>query len=179
MAETLALEVVTPKGSVLKRAVLEVTAPGHAGQLGVLPGHVPTMAALRSGIITLREETGEERYAVSYGFLEIGPDHAVLLTERFSARDDVDVVATRTRLQEVDAAIDAFQGDPSSGERKLLLEEEQWLGTLLELIGDPPPALVREDTRFIVRHPEPVSAEEAHEARLSDASLTGSHDPHP
>ena len=45
MAESIQLEIVTPTGVALRTAVSEVTVPSVAGEFGVLPGHVPVLAA--------------------------------------------------------------------------------------------------------------------------------------
>src|SRR6185436_16244515 len=100
------------------------------------------------------------RVAVAYGFAEVIHDTALLLTERFMKKGDVDVVKVRLRLKEVDEELDHWQGELTDPRRRELIEEEQWLATQLELIGDPPPPTVREDTRFLAPHAEPSSEEE-------------------
>ena len=47
MADKIELEIVTPKGRALAESVDEVTAPSVQGEFGVLPGHLPMVAALR------------------------------------------------------------------------------------------------------------------------------------
>ena len=49
VAEKIELEIVTPKGRALLASVDEVTAPSVQGEFGVLPGHLPLLAALRAG----------------------------------------------------------------------------------------------------------------------------------
>ncbi len=63
-------------------------------------------------------------------------DTALLLTERFKTRPDVDVVKVRLRLKEVDEELDHWQGELTDPRRRELIEEEQWLAAQLELIGD-------------------------------------------
>jgi F-type H+-transporting ATPase subunit epsilon len=171
-AETILLEIVTPTGVALKERVTEVTAPSVAGEFGVLPGHLPLLAALRTGLVTYRQDGREHRLAVHHGFVEVVNDTALLLTERFARKDDVDVVKVRLRLKEVDAELDHWQGDLTDPRRRELIEEEQWLATELELIGDPPPPMVREDTRFLAEHAEAPSVEEMVEGQTPDESLT-------
>ncbi len=52
MAESILLEIVTPTGVALRERVTDVTAPSVAGEFGVLPGHLPLLAALRTGLVT-------------------------------------------------------------------------------------------------------------------------------
>ncbi|AKT39819.1 ATP synthase F1 subunit epsilon [Chondromyces crocatus] len=172
MAETILLEIVTPTGVALREQVTDVTAPSVAGEFGVLPGHLPLLAALRTGLVTYHKEGREHRLAVHHGFVEVAADVALLLTERFARAEDVDVVKTRMRLKEVDEELDHWHGELTDPRRRELIEEEQWLATELELIGDPPPPMVREDTRFLVNHAEPPPEEELAASSQPDESLT-------
>ena len=83
MADTIALEIVTPDGLKLKEAVNELTAPSVEGEFGVLPQHRPMLAALATGIVTYIQNGKSESVAVGPGFVEVAADKALLLTERF------------------------------------------------------------------------------------------------
>jgi len=172
MADTILLEIVTPTGVALRKQVTDVTAPSVAGEFGVMPGHLPLLAALRTGLVTYHEDGREHRLAVAHGFVEVVNDKALLLTERFMNKDDVDVVKVRLRLKEVDNQLDHWQGDLTDPKRRQLIEEEQWLATQLELIGDPPLPLVREDTRFLAQNAEAPSEQEMVNGQTPDESLT-------
>jgi F-type H+-transporting ATPase subunit epsilon len=176
MAEGILLEIVTPTGVALREEVADVTAPSVAGEFGVLPGHLPLLAALRTGLVTYHKGGSEERVAVHHGFVEVAKDHALLLTERFITKEQVDVVKVRSRLKEVDEELDHWQGELTDQRRRDLIEEEQWLATQLELIGDAPPPTVREDTRFLEPHAGPPSEAEMVAGQQSSESLTHDHD---
>lgn len=45
-----------------------VIIPASTGQMGVLPGHVPTIAELKPGIMSVHEGTDVKKYFVSSGF---------------------------------------------------------------------------------------------------------------
>ncbi|MBW2375487.1 MAG: ATP synthase F1 subunit epsilon, partial [Deltaproteobacteria bacterium] len=49
-SEHLQLDVVTPSGSVLSAQVDSVQAPSVEGEFGVLPNHLPLLAALKCGL---------------------------------------------------------------------------------------------------------------------------------
>lgn len=172
MSDSILLEIVTPTGVALRKQVADVTAPSVAGEFGVMPGHVPLLAALRTGIVTYHESGKEHRHAVAHGFVEVIGDKALVLTERFMNKDDVDVVKVRARLKDVDSELDRWQGDMTDPKRKQLIEEEQWLATQLDLIGDPPLPVVREDTRFLAAHAEAPPVQEMIEGQTPDVSLT-------
>lgn len=171
------LEIVTPTGVALRERVVELTAPSVAGEFGVLPGHLPLLAALRTGLVSYKQDGKENRIAVHHGFVEVVNDTALLLTEKFATRDDVDVVRVRKRLKEVDEALDHWTGELTDPRRTELIEEEQWLATQLELIGDAPPPMVREDTRYVVAHAEPPPVDELARESQPDEDLTDPNTP--
>jgi F-type H+-transporting ATPase subunit epsilon len=143
MAETLALEIVTPDGVKLTEAVDMLTAPGVDGEFGVLPRHRPLLAALTAGIVTYTKAGVSESVAIGPGFAEVADDHAVLLTDHFVTKADVDPVRVRLELKEVDDRLDHFAGEPNSPEYAALVARELWAATQLELHGDPPPPRIR------------------------------------
>jgi F-type H+-transporting ATPase subunit epsilon len=164
------LEIVTPQGSALRAEVDEVTAPSVSGEFGVLPGHLPLLAALRTGLVTYRRGSDETKIAVAEGFVEIADDRALILTDKVMNRDEVDPVRVRLELKQVDEQLDHYTGEPGSAEWQALVAREVWAATQLELYGDPPPAMQRpfevfgppapaED--YTVEVPEPASAQEA------------------
>ncbi len=144
---SLQLEIVTPKGVVLSTRVDEVVAPSVFGEFGVLAGHLPMLAALNTGLVHYQEGNSRVDVAVGGGFVEVLHDKALLLTDRYATKDDVDVLQVRQDLKKVDAKIEKWTGDLSDPERLALIEQEQWLATQLELLGDPPQAKVLEQSR--------------------------------
>jgi len=108
----------------------------------VLPGHLPILAAVRTGIITWRKGGSVGSCAVGWGFIEVSHDHAHVLTDRFVAKDKVDPVSVRAELKTIDAKIDKYPGKTTDPEFHALVGEELWCAAQLELHGDPPPATV-------------------------------------
>lgn len=145
MAETISLEVVTPDGVKLTEQVSELTAPSVDGEFGVLPGHQPMLAALTTGLVSFSVKGSAEHtvVAVGAGFFEVADDRAVILTDRFTRKADVDPVLVRRELKEVDEALDSFHGDMTTPEYGELVARQLWAATQLDLYGDPPPPRVR------------------------------------
>jgi len=149
MAENkIELEIVTPKGRALAATVDEVTAPSVNGELGVLPGHLPLLAALQSGVVSYRVSGEQKKCAVGPGFLEVGPEKLLILTDEFIERDAVDPVLLRKELAEIDGALDKLISEstaeaPAAANRRELAARENWIAAQLELYGDPPPPTLR------------------------------------
>jgi F-type H+-transporting ATPase subunit epsilon len=164
------LEIVTPQGAALREEVDEVTAPSVSGEFGVLPGHLPLLAALRSGIVTYRRGSDDTKIAVAEGFVEVKDDRVLVLTDKVITRDEIDPVRVRLELKDVDEQLDHYAGQPGSPEWQALVAREVWAATQLELYGDPPPAMQRPFETFGAPAPPPEYAislpdpESAHES---------------
>jgi F-type H+-transporting ATPase subunit epsilon len=142
------LEIVTPKGRALAVQVDEVTAPSVQGEFGVLPGHLPIVAALRTGLVTYRQGNESKKVAVGSGFAEAGQNKLLILAEEYIEKPQIDPVVVRKELAEVEAklekALSAMDATPEiEDERRQLIDRENWLAAQLELYGDPPPATMR------------------------------------
>jgi F-type H+-transporting ATPase subunit epsilon len=170
MADTIQLEIVTPRGRALVASVDEVTAPSVEGEFGVLPGHLPLLVALRTGLVSYRQGSETKRCAVGQGFAEAGPDKLIILTDEYAERAQLDPVVIRKELGEVQgelakleavplAAPDAKGAEPAAAEararREVLISRENWLAAQLELYGDPPPATQRSNEEFGPPAPPP------------------------
>jgi len=142
-ASQIDLEIVTPEGRALREQVSELTAPSVDGEFGVLPGHRPMLAALKTGIVAFhKDREAEERVAVGPGFVEIAHDRALLLTDKFMRKAQIDPVLVRRDLKEADEAIDRNSWEPNDPKLAELVSKARWCATLLELYGDPPPPIV-------------------------------------
>jgi F-type H+-transporting ATPase subunit epsilon len=86
----LSLRIVTPLQH-YEFDVDEVVLPGLEGELGVLPGHIPMFAGLKTGTLWYRQ--GHERHylAVSMGFAEVLPDEVTVLAQVAERAEELDV----------------------------------------------------------------------------------------
>ena len=88
---TTKLDIVTAEREVFSDDVDEVVAPGVEGQLGILPHHTPLMTTLLPGELLVKKG-GEEFYlAVSGGFIEVRPDHIIILADAAERVEEIDV----------------------------------------------------------------------------------------
>jgi F-type H+-transporting ATPase subunit epsilon len=88
----LTLELTTPERNVLTETVDSATIPTAQGEITVLPGHIPLVANLATGMITVRRNTVESFLAVSGGFLEVLPDgRIVILADSADRAEDLDL----------------------------------------------------------------------------------------
>lgn len=128
----LTLEVATPTGLALSTSVSSVQAPSVEGEFGVLPGHLPLLAALKAGVLSY-VEGGERKFAaVGPGFVEAGPRSVLLLTNHFAPKEGLDANALRDELQKAEEAIRTFTGDFESHEGTELQKAAEWARARLD-----------------------------------------------
>jgi F-type H+-transporting ATPase subunit epsilon len=161
MAEDrIAIEIVTPEGRKLAVSADEVTAPSVEGEFGVLPGHLPLLAALRTGIVSYRVGGETKKCAVGPGFAEAGANKLLILTDHYIERDQIDPVIVRKELGEIQAElaqVESSTDEDVRGQLDALVKKENWLAAELELYGDPPFATMRPFEQFGPPPPHPES----------------------
>jgi F-type H+-transporting ATPase subunit epsilon len=91
MAETFAIEIVTPERLVVKDVAEEAQIPGKNGYMGILPGHAPLISELAVGEISYRINDVTNRIAVAWGFAEVLPDKLTILAETAERPEEIDV----------------------------------------------------------------------------------------
>ncbi|KAI3429525.1 hypothetical protein D9Q98_005613 [Chlorella vulgaris] len=90
-----------------------VLMPATTGDFGVMPGHVPTVAQLRPGVVTIHKELDKvvEKYFVSGGFAFIHPDSSADICAVEAVKvADLDADAVRAGLQEYTSKLASVQG---------------------------------------------------------------------
>jgi F-type H+-transporting ATPase subunit epsilon len=93
MAQTLKLEIVTPKGTAYSDNVEMVTLPGVEGQLGILPSHAPLMTQLVPGELIVRKGGHDDFLAVGEGLVEVTGEYVAIATDMAVASDKIDEAA--------------------------------------------------------------------------------------
>lgn len=81
MANLLTLEVFTPRGPVLAVETPYAILPGSEGELGILPGHIPLVTTLGSGVLKYEEAGAAKRAAVHYGYIRVQGDRVTVLAQ--------------------------------------------------------------------------------------------------
>ncbi len=91
MADTFAIEIVTPERLVVKDSAEEAQIPGKNGYMGILPGHAPLISELAVGEISYRIHGVTNRISVAWGFAEVLPDKLTILAETAERPEEIDV----------------------------------------------------------------------------------------
>lgn len=77
------LKVIASHRVLADEIVQEVSLPSVDGELGILPGHRPLIAALGEGVVSFLKAKNREAFSVRGGCAEIGPENVLVFTELF------------------------------------------------------------------------------------------------
>jgi len=84
-------KIVTTERTVFEDKVGQATLPVMGGQVTILPNHRSYIAALESGEIILKNNSGEISLAVAGGFLEFHKNKLVILADRAEKAEEIDL----------------------------------------------------------------------------------------
>ena len=81
MSEEFKIEIVNPEKSfLLKEDVTEVIVPAFEGEMGILKDHISIISFLKPGIITIKSNSGEEKFYAEDGIVEFKNNNLSVLT---------------------------------------------------------------------------------------------------
>jgi F-type H+-transporting ATPase subunit epsilon len=118
------LEIVTPDRAVLDEEVESLVVSAFDGSLGVLANHAPLLCVIRPGEVAVTKSGASRRYAVGFGFLEVGGNRAILLADQIESVDEVSREATLKSREGVRAKIAAKEN--LEKQREELERLDQW-----------------------------------------------------
>jgi F-type H+-transporting ATPase subunit epsilon len=102
---TFPFELASPARLVFSGEVEQVDVPGAEGDFGVLAGHAPLIAALRPGILTIREAGSVKRLFVRDGFAEVNPSGLTVLAELAVPVDELDAGALQKEIEAAESRL--------------------------------------------------------------------------
>ncbi len=110
------IEIVTPIGVKYSGTARGVIVPGALGDMGILPGHQPLLAALRTGACTVDVEGHDQVVLlVDGGYVHVTQGQKVVITtELCETAQDIDVEAARSALESASAVLAQAREDVST-----------------------------------------------------------------
>jgi len=136
MSEKVAFELVSPEALVVSDEVDCVVVPSRSGDIGVLPGHAPVIAALRPGTICIFENKAvARRVFVAGGFAEVTAERCTVLAEDAVPFEDISVTDVEQEVGDYrdDVAAATEEAEKVAAEKKLEMALAK-----LAAIKDPP-----------------------------------------
>jgi len=123
-----------PHNSFFKEQVVEsVLVPGVSGDFCILVGHVPTIAQLRPGTVTITPKEGApSSFFVSGGFAFVSEDSTCNVNVPEAARlEDIDLDAAKETVRQYETQLGAAKNDEERAAASIALEVAQALVTSL------------------------------------------------
>ncbi|MBP9714322.1 MAG: F0F1 ATP synthase subunit epsilon [Sterolibacterium sp.] len=92
MAMTIHVDVVSAEESIFSGLAEFVALPGEAGELGILPGHMPLLTRIKPGAVRVKlpNQGAEELFFVAGGMLEVQPGLVTVLADTAIRGKDLD-----------------------------------------------------------------------------------------
>ncbi|MCL2678941.1 MAG: F0F1 ATP synthase subunit epsilon [Dehalococcoidia bacterium] len=125
----LKLDIVTAERMVYSEDVDAIIAPGIDGELGILPQHAPLMTMLKPGELLVKQAGTEVLLAVSGGFLEVRPDHVIVLADTAERAEEIDLA----RAEEARQRAEKSRAEAPMGAESQLAAEAALQRALLRL----------------------------------------------
>ncbi len=95
----LRVRLVTPERTLFEHGASAVELPAKSGYMEVLFGHAPLLTELGAGDVTVHGgPDGDQRYNVSWGFVEVLPDRVTILASDALKPEEIDVNRAETQL---------------------------------------------------------------------------------
>ena len=102
---TVHVDIVSAEKSLFSGVAEMVIAPGEAGELGILPRHVPMLTRLKPGSVRVIIGDTEELIYVSGGILEVQPDKITILSDSAERGADLDEARAGAALKQAEDAL--------------------------------------------------------------------------
>lgn len=109
--------------------VRQVDVPSFSGSFGILPAHVPSLAVLKPGVVTVFEQDGAaKKFFVSSGTVTINEDSTVqLLAEEAIPVDQLDISAAKELLSQSQTQLAQASTDVAKAEAQIAIEVSEAL----------------------------------------------------
>jgi F-type H+-transporting ATPase subunit epsilon len=132
---SVALQVATPLGMQLDLEVEFVQLPGVAGEFGVLPGHVPLLAALKPGVVRYRQQGQTLVAAVGSGYAEADTKRVRVISEFFARPEDISVEEARSDLAKAEERLKTMRAMLGDAEQVEAQGDLDWAKARIEAAG--------------------------------------------
>lgn len=109
---TIQVEVVSAEESIFSGPAKFVALPGEAGELGILPGHVPLITRIKPGAVRIEKADGGEEFVfVAGGILEVQPRVVTVLSDTAIRGKDLDEAKANEARKAAEEALKNAKSD--------------------------------------------------------------------
>lgn len=107
-------ELVSPEKKLMSEGVSMAVIPGAEGDFGVLSGHMPLIANVRTGVVEIYRENMtqvSERVFIAGGFADVNGEQCTLLAEQAINVNDIDKDDIERQITEIETNIQSAAND--------------------------------------------------------------------
>ena len=116
----LKLEVVTPNMVLVDTQADYVTIPGKIGEMGILPGHLPILTSLHTGVLTYKTGGEEHKIAVHYGFAQVHQDKITVVAKLAEHGNEIDLERIQRLIDRTRESLGKLSDDDLDKKQRLL-----------------------------------------------------------
>ncbi|WP_298444617.1 F0F1 ATP synthase subunit epsilon [uncultured Ferrimonas sp.] len=136
MAMTVHLDVVSAHEKMFSGLVEKIQITGQMGELGIYPGHMPLLTAIKPGMVRLVKQHGEEEVIyLSGGILEVQPDYLTVMADVAVRAEDIDAEAAKAAKQAAEEQLASSASDIDHDKAVVELEKALAQLRVIELIS--------------------------------------------
>ena len=123
MATPMQVSIVSPEEAIWEGEAELVIARSPEGEFGIMHNHIPFLAALVPGAVTVVTASGREAFLVTGGFLEANGDgneyHVIVLADDAEATGEITAEEIQKRIAEMRRQQEADRGSEDRGTARL------------------------------------------------------------
>ena len=109
---TIRVDVVSAEASIFSGEAKFVALPGEAGELGILPGHIPLITRIKPGAVRIEKADGGEEFVfVAGGILEVQPHCITVLSDTAIRGKDLDEAKATDARKHAEEAVKNAKSD--------------------------------------------------------------------
>lgn len=130
----LTLEILIPGETTRLAGLRTVVFQSAEGEIGVMPGHVPAMVLVESGILRAESRDAVKRFVAGAGVARISADTVSLLVHDLVAEEEIAGEAVRDSLSEAHRALQAAELNGIDAFREDLMRDIRFAEAQLRLL---------------------------------------------
>ena len=124
MTQKINFELVSPESKIMSDGVTMAVIPGSEGDFGVLSGHAPLVANVRTGVVEIYRENMNDitdRVFIAGGVADVTGDQCTLLAEQAINVNDIDKTDIDKQITEIESDLSSItdEGDKNRYHKKL------------------------------------------------------------
>jgi F-type H+-transporting ATPase subunit epsilon len=107
-------ELVSPERKIMSEGVTMAVIPGTEGDFGVLSGHAPLIATVKTGVVEIYRDDMDvcsDRIFIAGGFADVSNENCTILAEQAINVNDIDAADIAKQLSDAEQNLSMAEGN--------------------------------------------------------------------